>query len=692
MASHGIGNVTRTDASHRIGSATDAAQRLLLMGNQACAWAALAAGVRVVAGYPGTPSSELIDTIAGLHRQGVAHDVHVEWSDNEKAALEVLQGASLAGARCLFTCKQMGLNVASDALMSLNYVGTKGGLVLYVADDPGPISSQTEQDTRRYASFAKVPVLDPSTPEEAADMVSQAFDLSEEHEAPVIVRPTTRICHATAFFDVPLRTQARAATGFERNSDWVIFPKRSYVAHKEVNDRLQAISDELGVSGNPCRTIVGAGSDVVGTAERGAADSARALQDARDKGPGIVFGGISSAYAREAIRILESKAQERHMVLPPLHTMQITSPYPFPKAKAATFLSECSDVLVFEELDNVIEDALTQVVGSNHLAANVHGKLDRSTLERGENSTDDCLVRIARFLGVENLVQEGSNHRDGDASRVGDAPEVPGDGYDDIQPPQRPPVLCAGCPHRGSFYAVKKAIGARHRDQSVWCGDIGCYTLGNAQPLDAVATCLCMGGGVTMAQGIACADPDKKALAFIGDSTFFASGMTGIANAVYNQHDITVFVLDNSTTAMTGGQPHPGTGQTLMGPKSDPIQIESVLCALGMKCVEKADPLYLDESVQVAKKAIAFPGPSAVIYKAPCAQYTPKQPACKVDPEACIACRICIKTIGCPAISMRDDVSCVEIDENQCNGCGLCVDVCPKDALSVPSRRQGDAR
>lgn len=221
----------------------------LLMGNEAFAHAALEAGVRVVAGYPGTPSSELIETVAKLHADGAARGIHVEWSTNEKSALELLAGASYTGARCLFTCKQVGLNVASDALMSLNYVGVKGGMVLFVADDPGPISSQTEQDTRRFASFAKLPVLDPATPDQGFAMMQAAFDLSERYHTPVIVRPTTRINHASTFFDVADATDARPVPdeGFERNPKWVIFPRRAYQAHGEINERLAAIAHDFAV-------------------------------------------------------------------------------------------------------------------------------------------------------------------------------------------------------------------------------------------------------------------------------------------------------------------------------------------------------------------------------------------------------------------------------------------------------------
>lgn len=248
-------------------------------------------------------------------------------------------------------------------------------------------------------------------------------------------------------------------------------------------------------------------------------------------------------------------------------------------------------------------------------------------------------------------------------------------------------MLCPGCPHRGSFYAIKRALGKR--TPNVLCGDIGCYTLGNAAPLDAIDTCLCMGAGITMAQGFAVAEPQKKAIAFVGDSTFFASGMTGVANAVYNQHDITIAVLDNSTTAMTGSQPHPGTGKTLMGPQSDPIDIEGVLRALGVKCITRANPFYLEQSIAAAQEAIDYEGPSAIMFNAPCIQLTKPEAAAEIDTARCTACRKCITSIGCPAIHMNVDQSAAEIDATMCTGCGLCVDICPFDVIASPARAFG---
>ena len=644
----------------------------LLMGNEAMAHAALEAGVRVVAGYPGTPSSEIVETVAKLHAAGVAHDVHVEWSTNEKVALELLFGASLAGARGLFTCKQMGLNVASDALMSLNYVSVRGGLVLVVADDPGPISSQTEQDTRRFAAFAKLPVLDPATPEQAFAMIGAAFELSERFHTPVIVRPTTRVDHASAFFDVQDETRALPVpdAGFERDvSKWVIFPRRAFEAHGEINERLSQIAKAF--CEEPALTAF---NEVVEPAGAAAPEAVRL---------GIMAGGISAAYTREALRMVRERAQAVGVEMPPCRFMQVGTPYPFPEQAVASFVGGLADVLVVEELDYVLEDALALWAGRAHVPLNVHGKLTGETRDRGENDVDDVAARIERFLGLADRLS-GPNHDEVGLS--GNAPAVAPE-----ELPVRPPVLCPGCPHRGAFYAVKQALG---KAPAVLCGDIGCYTLGNAKPLDAVDTCLCMGAGITMAQGLSVVDPGKKAIAYVGDSTFFASGMTGLANAAYNGHDITVMVLDNATTAMTGSQPHPGTGVTLMGERNAPLDIEEVLVANGFKHISHANPLDKDASIETAKAAIAHEGPSAVIFESPCVQLVKPKAPVEVNVGTCTGCKKCITEIGCPALSFDPQAEGPRskqrgqavVDPALCNGCDLCVQVCPFKAIQAPQR------
>lgn len=623
-----------------------------LMGNEAFAHAALEAGVRVCAGYPGTPSSEVIETIAKAHNNGSAEGVYVEWSTNEKAALELLAGAAYAGARTLYTCKQVGLNVASDALMSLNYVGVEGGTVLFVADDPGPISSQTEQDTRRFASFAKIPVFDPATPEQGCAMIKAAYDLSEKYRTPVIMRPTTRICHASTFFDIPEHTKARSVSGFEKDSKWVIFPPRAYQAHKEINERLVRIAEEFATTEfNHCE-------------QGGMAGTAPIY--------GIVAGGVSFAYAQEALRQLTYDANEAGIEVPAYRLQQIGTPYPFPERVAASFVQGLEKVIVFEELDYVLEDEMLKLAGKLHANYEVFGKLSGHTTDRGENTINAIYEQLKAFFGIEF---DGALASEQGAHVALEAPI-----------PARPPSLCAGCPHRGSFYAVKTAL-ERHQE-AIFCGDIGCYTLGNAAPLNAVDTCLCMGAGITIAQGFSVVEPHKKAIAFVGDSTFFASGMTGIANAVYNNHDITIVVLDNATTAMTGSQPHPGTGATLMGPRNAPISSESVMRAMGIKLITSANPLYVDKAVAAAQEAINYEGPSAVIFRYPCASLTKKKPPAYFIANACAGCKKCVTKIGCPALTWSESSKRIVVDRDLCTGCGLCTDICEYRALACPTRKR----
>ena len=378
----------------------------LLMGNEAFAHAALEAGVNVVAGYPGTPSSELVETVAKLHAAGAARGVHVEWSTNEKAALELLAGASYCGARVLFTCKQVGLNVASDALMSLNYVGTGGGCVLFVADDPGPISSQTEQDTRRFAAFAKVPVLDPSTPDEGFAMMKAAFELSERYHTPVIVRPTTRINHASTFFDVAEQTEARPVPeeGFQKDPKWVIFPKRAFEGHGEINRRLAQIAWDF--DRDPAfaqfNEVFEGGEEDAGRRVARAGDEGAAAPAAASAGEaphvGIVAGGVSSAYAREALALIEAEAARAGLAVPRYRFMAVGTPYPFPVETAAAFAEGLSDVIVFEELDSVLEEEMLKLAGTRHLPLRVHGKLTGAANDRGENTTENIAGRLGRFF------------------------------------------------------------------------------------------------------------------------------------------------------------------------------------------------------------------------------------------------------------------------------------------------------
>ncbi len=616
----------------------------MIMGNQAIALGALKAGVNLVAGYPGTPSSEIIEFISKYKDKT---GTYVEWSVNEKAAAEVAAGASYAGSRTMITMKQVGLNVASDPVMCLSYVGVKGGMVIVVADDPGPISSQTEQDTRNYAQYSKLPCFDPSTPLEAYEMVQEAFELSEKYNTPVLLRPTTRVDHAYESMEFPELGPCRAAGEFEKDSArWVIFPKASYNNHKRIFERNEKVLPQE-FSNSKWNAVV----EPVETTQKLA----------------FAAGGISYCYLMEALSLLGVEDAP---------VLKIGTPYPFPKQLAEKFLREHENVIVFEELDPVIEENLIRVAGGANIKAVIKGKLDGTVPVAGELGVEiikDVLVSFPNNNDVSLLFGNDNG-----------APSLP----------VRPPVLCAGCPHRGAFYAVKQAMKGK---KTVYCGDIGCYTLGNAQPLDMTDTCLCMGADITMAQGFYHNEKDRYCFSFIGDSTFFASGITGVVNGVYNQAKQTICILDNSTTAMTGHQPHPGTGMTMMGQVVDKISIEKILEAIGVSPVITVNPFDQKASVEAVKTASEAPGVSAIIFKAPCIAIAQKvgweKPhALTVDAAKCIGCRKCINELGCPALSVSMSAlrqaqgpqgkRLVEIDKSLCTGCSLCKQVCPTGAIS----------
>lgn len=603
-----------------------------VMGNEAIALGAIAAGVQVVTGYPGTPSTEVLENVVkhGPKAADGSNEIYVEWSVNEKTAMEVGAGAAYAGARVMVTMKQVGLNVASDPLMSLAYVGVKGGMVILVADDPGPISSQTEQDTRTFAMFSKLPVFDPSSPEEAYQMTMDAFALSEAYGTPVLLRPTTRVCHAYASMEIPETRLTHTPEGFVKDSRWVIFPRLSYAAHKKIEERNRALTEVL--SGYGCN-------------DYHKADGKKA----------IAAGGVSYAYAKEALAMLDVDV--------PL--LKVATPFPFPDALAAEMLADVDEVLVLEELDPVIERALVHLAGKKHMPVTIHGKEDGTTPNAGENTVDGIVALLTAYLGLDKPT----------AHSWEEAPALP----------VRPPVLCAGCPHRASFYAVKKAM-QQLGQKAVFCGDIGCYTLGNAMPLDMTDTCLCMGAGITVAQGIGranncigAAENDTVCFSFTGDSTFFHTGLPNLVNAVYNDAHMVAVILDNSTTAMTGHQPNPNTGKTAMGEVAAKIDIEGALRGIGITHVATVDPLELEAAIAVVKEAAAVPGVSAIIFRSPCIALFKPTKTYHVDTDKCTGCRKCLRELGCPGL-IKDGKK-VKIDQSLCYSCGLCTHVCGFGAI-----------
>jgi len=613
----------------------------LLMGNEAIALGAIRAGVSVVTGYPGTPSTEILETVA-KNNDG---SIYTEWSVNEKAALEVAAGAAFCGARVMVTMKQVGLNIASDPLMSLNYLGVKGGMVIVVADDPGPISSQTEQDTRHFAKHAKLALFDPSTPEEAYTMIADAFAHSEQYGSPVLFRPTTRVCHSCSSIEILDNLPKIKPGGFVKSPGWVIFPKLTYANKFKMEENLNKMGDGFSSQGDSTQYT------------------------SIKSGKGIVSGGVSYAYAKEALYQLNVGGEDCRFLK--------ISAYPFPHKLALEFLNGLSEVLVIEELDPVIEDELVRLCGLHKLNVNIFGKRSGHIQIAGENSPDSAIKAIGSFLNISP-----------DSAPPSSDSKIPPPAL-----PVRPPVLCAGCPHRASFFAVKEAAKGK---PSVFTGDIGCYTLGNAAPLNMVDTCICMGAGITAAQGLARAQnhpgnkPDTTHFAFIGDSTFFHSGITGVINAVYNQTDIIVVVLDNGTTAMTGNQPHPGMGITMMNVKTKKISIEKILSASGVSSLVKVNPFDQKASKNAVKKLMAQTGVRVLIFEAPCiniktSKVKSRTPA-KISASKCTGCKLCVNKLGCPAISMEDGKA--AINGSLCTGCGICTDLCPADAIKCTAKNK----
>ncbi|HIH70328.1 MAG TPA: indolepyruvate ferredoxin oxidoreductase subunit alpha [Methermicoccus shengliensis] len=590
-------------------------RRLLIyaLGNEAIARGLLDAGVGVITGYPGTPSTEVLESVVRL--KGDA-DVHVEWSVNEKVALEVAVGASWSGVRSAITMKHVGLNVASDPFMTLAYTGVGAGMVIVVADDPGCHSSQNEQDTRRYAAFAKVPCLEPSTPKEAYEMARQAPLLSEECHLPVILRPTTRVSHAKSDIELLGRLKEPTTRGhFERSPlTRVMVPAHARPAHAVLEERYAHLED----------------MEVPWTwLERG------------EGRVGIATGGVAYTYVREAC--------ERLGVKP--HILKVGM-YPIHSKKVLELLSSAERVLVVEELEPVIEEHIRATAQRVGWEGEIVGKpLIPIT---GELNVDIVEDAVASFLGLEHAHAETLS-----------LPELP----------PRPPIMCAGCGHRATFYEIRKAFGK----DAIFPSDIGCYTLGVS--MGAVDTTLCMGASITVASGIAHTDR-RSVCCTIGDSTFVHTGIPGLINAVYNGARLTVVVMDNRTTAMTGHQPHPAVGITATNEPTFCLDLAEIARACGATFVAEIDPYDVQGSIDTLKAAREHDGVSVVIARRECVILARRRGALpsrrfEVDTEACRGCRQCIE-FGCPAIEFAEDSA--HIGE-LCTGCGVCAQVCPFGAI-----------
>ncbi len=545
--------------------------------------------------------------------------VYAEWSVNEKVAVEVASGAAMAGARAMAVMKHVGLNVAADPLFTLAYTGAEAGLVVVVADDPQMHSSQNEQDSRIYARHAGVPVLDPADSQEACDFTRLAFGLSEQVDLPVLVRLTTRVSHSRALVSTDASRQEKKATGAPIN------PRKYTMIPAHARERHVSQQQRL------ARVRRWAESAEVNRSERGSGDV------------GFIAVGVAYQYLRE--------------LLPDATVFKLGMSWPLPAEALRRFCSGLERVIVVEELEPFVYEQVSAI------------GIQAEPLPEAYRLGELTAGRLAEALG-----QMGVNVP---AERVPRLRPMPADAPAEEDIPARPPALCPGCPHRTVFYAL--------RELKVYVtGDIGCYTLGTLEPLSALHTCLCMGAGINQAHGIIKATGRRqKVVAVIGDSTFTHMGMPGLLNAVYNSGDIVVVVLDNRTTAMTGGQDHPGTGRTLMGEPAPALDFARLAEALGAGFVKTVPAADLNGVETALREAIEFEGPAVVIIEGPCAlQYGLRKPPFAVDAATCIACGACLR-LGCPAISAqeRDRKRWPQIDALLCVGCGLCAQVCPTGAI-----------
>ena len=566
----------------------------LMLGNAAVARGLYEAGCCVISSYPGTPSTEITEEAAKFD------DIYCEWAPNEKVAMEVAFGASLAGKRSFCAMKHVGLNVAADPLFTVAYTGVNAGMVIAVADDPGMHSSQNEQDSRHYAIAAKLPMLEPADSAEALAFTRRAYEISEEFDTPVILKMCTRVAHSQSIVDTTERAE-REMIPYEKNiAKYVMMPGNAKRRHPVVEERTRKLAQW-------------AETAPVNRVEEGA-----------DHKIGIITSSTSYQYVKEV-------CGDRFPVL------KLGMAWPLPEGLIRDFAASVDLLTVVEELDGFIE-AHCRAMG----------------LALAGKDVFPCIDEFSQNLVAEKL----------------GLPVHAGRKLDDQIPP-RPPVMCAGCPHRGLFYTLNK-------NKCTVLGDIGCYTLGAVAPLSAMDMTLCMGGSISAIHGFNKArggESEHKTVAVIGDSTFMHSGMTGLANIAYNQSNSTVIILDNSITGMTGHQQNPTTGYNIKGDPAGKIDLEALCRAMGFRRVRVVDPYDLKETDRAVKEELAADEPSVIISRRPCAllKYVKHKAPLKVNTDKCIGCKSCMR-IGCPAISMKEGKA--HVDFTQCVGCGVCEQMC----------------
>ncbi|MHA1578149.1 MAG: indolepyruvate ferredoxin oxidoreductase subunit alpha [Candidatus Freyarchaeota archaeon] len=609
--------------------------RVIMLGNEAIARGAFEAGVRVAAGYPGTPATEIIETLAKISK--FYPDIYVEWSINEKVGFETAFAASMCGVRATACMKHVGLNVAMDSFVTACYAGARGGFVLVSADDPDCHSSQNEQDNRQLAKLAFCPVFEPSNANEAKEMARFAFDFSEEYKTLVMLRTTTRLSHSQQDVVLGEISPPKKVGRFDHDkSRWTFLPSNARIQRKVMLKRMEKIRSA--VESNPFNRMT----------------------MCENSKTGIITAGISHTYVSEYL--------EKKNLREKVSYLKLATTFPPPKKLICKFMSNLDRVLVVEELEPFVEEYVNIYAKECNPSLEVVGK--KLLPQNGELTPGIVAEAINTFLGLGGgtLTKLGGNTQE-------------------VRAPSRPPVLCPGCPHRAFFYALKVAE-KRSESRFIYSSDIGCYTLGFYPPLETIETCLCMGASIGMANGFAKAGDDSPIFAILGDSTFFHSGIPALVNLVYNKSNVVVVVLDNGTTAMTGHQPHPGTGTCIDGSPSPTIRIEKIAEGCGVKHIRIVDPYDLGNTVNAILEAVSFrDGPALIISRRECSLVSLRRKrktgerirVFEIDESKCTRCRLCVSTLGCPAFLTEGDK--IEISPNLCVGCAVCEKVCPEKAI-----------
>ncbi|MEM2910164.1 MAG: indolepyruvate ferredoxin oxidoreductase subunit alpha [Nitrososphaerota archaeon] len=617
-------------------------KRVILSGNEAIVRGAIEAGVKFATSYPGNPCTEILDTLISVSNE---LGIYTEWSINEMVGLEAASAASIAGLRSLVAMKHVGLNWALDPLMCINLSGIEAGMLVVVGDDPQSRASQNEEDIRFLASMSELPMMEPSGPAEAKDMVVWSIEVSERIKLPVLLRATQRISHGLEDVVLGEIVQPNAKVEFKRDERYLVTGAggRSVRLHENLHKKQELI--ESIIEQSPFNKIVKHGEEKWG----------------------IISAGMGYHIAVEALEYCNMREK--------FATFKLATPHPLPKKLLRNFCNDLEAVIVVEDVEPYLQTNIRAILAEEGISCRAYGRADSNPRAVGEVTFDEVLSMIKRASGNEQLFIKSER------------PHVTKFKHMLIS---RPLTMCSGCPHRATFYAMKRAVNKTLKDKALFCGDIGCYSFASQPPFQLIDLKFSMGASIGLACGFAKSNIDNKVFAIIGDSTFFHAGIPALINAVYNDSRFIVVLLDNLVVGMTGQQPSPSLGLNANRTESVSILPEGIARAVGVKFVKTFNPLNLKEAERAFEEAIGYqgPGPAVLVARSPCAVYVTREAKIKGErlhkyailEDKCTGCGVCTQHFGCPALVTKDDNK-VWIEAEDCTGCGVCAQICPYRAI-----------